>query len=228
MKKNTTKKKTKEKKNFKEQHRFGYHDWSGMLEEGELDKYDIDVLFSEGLLCKAVTVNSVRYFLNPDVFPDIEKNPTLILMFMGVRHCTHTMHCKYRTLDKVPNEYCYGCKYLSPVTKEQFERMEQIKVTTDKFIPYCPFIDGVEEEVEEEKPLFSSYRSYLYSPHWRKFRLKAIEHYGNVCSWCGANDEKIKMNVHHISYDNLGNETFEDVILLCPTCHSKAHGKYKK
>ena len=30
-------------------------------------------------------------------------------------------------------------------------------------------------------------------------------------------------NVHHKTYDNVGKERPEDLILLCPDCHKKVH-----
>lgn len=67
----------------------------------------------------------------------------------------------------------------------------------------------------------STYDDYLLSPHWLEFKKEVLKFYGKKCSHCG--DTK-KLNVHHLNYDCLGKETFNDVIVLCQNCHKKEHG----
>jgi 5-methylcytosine-specific restriction endonuclease McrA len=67
------------------------------------------------------------------------------------------------------------------------------------------------------------YRSYRTSNHWNNIRIKKYNLSGIVCSECGAVS---KLEVHHLSYDNLGNEDIEnDLIVLCRKCHEKQHRK---
>lgn len=67
----------------------------------------------------------------------------------------------------------------------------------------------------------NDYHEYLISPHWLKFKKEVLKHYGKKCSRCG--DTK-KLNVHHLNYECLGKETFNDVVVLCQSCHRKEHG----
>lgn len=60
------------------------------------------------------------------------------------------------------------------------------------------------------------YRAYLRSPEWRARRLEFLEDAEYQCQECGSNK---KLQVHHLSYDNLGDETEDDVEVLCKECH---------
>lgn len=67
-----------------------------------------------------------------------------------------------------------------------------------------------------------SYEDYLQSKHWKRFRLKALKHHGKICMLCGVTEVNF-FHVHHLTYENLGNEKLEDVVVLCPECHSIVH-----
>ena len=67
---------------------------------------------------------------------------------------------------------------------------------------------------------FETYSDYLNSVFWKDKREHIIETFGNKCSNCEA---KMGLQVHHLSYANVGNEQLEDVIVLCRSCHYKLH-----
>ena len=80
-----------------------------------------------------------------------------------------------------------------------------------------------------------SYRGYLKnSPHWQQLREQALEEsrkaspthnlYGR-CMKCGYEPWKPCLQLHHKTYENRGHETMDDVILLCPRCHAREHGR---
>lgn len=74
---------------------------------------------------------------------------------------------------------------------------------------------------DEEQRYYESYSEYLQSSHWRKVReqRKAYDEY--KCYLCGSTDE---LNVHHISYKNLGRENINnDLVTLCRDCHQLVH-----
>lgn len=64
----------------------------------------------------------------------------------------------------------------------------------------------------------AQYKEYLLTPTWKATRRAAIEHHGNLCH-CGS----VAYEVHHLTYENLGNEKMEDLIPLCGYCHSAYH-----
>jgi len=61
------------------------------------------------------------------------------------------------------------------------------------------------------------YKEYL---HWRKIRVEAIARANHRCQLC--NKDNI-LHVHHRTYERLGKELPEDLIVLCQSCHLKFH-----
>jgi ribosomal protein L40E len=77
------------------------------------------------------------------------------------------------------------------------------------------------------------YDKYFELQHWQEFRKQVIEvqkkNFGyNCCEKCGASPQKVTretaLHVHHLTYERLGEELFEDVIIICRRCHEKEHG----
>lgn len=64
------------------------------------------------------------------------------------------------------------------------------------------------------------YHRYLKSKKWKDFRLKIINERGKKCEKCG---NKKYLEIHHLTYDNVFNETRNDVMVLCDLCHRKEH-----
>ena len=60
------------------------------------------------------------------------------------------------------------------------------------------------------------YRSYLNSPEWQTKRKEAIERDGGECRLCAG---KFNLEVHHKTYDRVGDEHSNDLTTLCEKCH---------
>jgi hypothetical protein len=67
---------------------------------------------------------------------------------------------------------------------------------------------------------FDEYQQYLDSESWdtRKY-LYELDH-PKRCSFCAS---KEKVDLHHRSYENLGNELDEDLVWLCRDHHREYH-----
>lgn len=63
------------------------------------------------------------------------------------------------------------------------------------------------------------YSEYLHSEGWIKTRDR-VRQERKVCEVCGSDEE---LQVHHLTYENIGNEKDEDLILLCKDCHYAVH-----
>ena len=63
------------------------------------------------------------------------------------------------------------------------------------------------------------YTEYLKSNHWKAKRHELIND-DSVCHQCGC---KGILQLHHLSYKRLGNESIKDLIPLCDKCHKEAH-----
>jgi hypothetical protein len=74
------------------------------------------------------------------------------------------------------------------------------------------------------------YRRYLQSPHWLEFSARIKGERRDRCENCQVSNAVARLlwgqglNVHHLSYDNLGDEQNSDVVVLCYGCHMQQHG----
>jgi len=65
------------------------------------------------------------------------------------------------------------------------------------------------------------YKNYLNSEHWKNVRQN--KHLCNnflgkdCCSICGSRE---KLEIHHLTYKNLGNENNKTLRIVCHRCHS--------
>ena len=66
------------------------------------------------------------------------------------------------------------------------------------------------------------YEAYLKSPAWQEKRMVALERAGRRCQICGA--KGVPLEVHHNSYERLGDELPEHLLVACDPCHERIHG----
>ena len=66
------------------------------------------------------------------------------------------------------------------------------------------------------------YRAYLRSPEWQVRREEALRHAGHRCQLDASHAGPL--HVHHNSYERLGHELAEDLLVLCEGCHRRHHG----
>lgn len=64
------------------------------------------------------------------------------------------------------------------------------------------------------------YEQYIISVDWMYKRQEALYRDGYKCCLCGRNRE---LEVHHLTYERLGNENLEDLMTLCVRCYNDAH-----
>lgn len=91
----------------------------------------------------------------------------------------------------------------------------------------------------------TSYADYLKSEDWRQTRQRALYRAQDRCQspLCrlaylrSLTDAELReeiterlprhaylLEVHHLTYERLGREHPDDLIVLCPACHAAAHG----
>lgn len=69
------------------------------------------------------------------------------------------------------------------------------------------------------------YKEYLASDAWKIKRDEALERANHRCQLCS---ETKRLNVHHNTYDRLGDELPGDLITLCRRCHLVFHVRRDK
>lgn len=68
------------------------------------------------------------------------------------------------------------------------------------------------------------YKQYLLTDHWKQTRTNALKVAEYKCQLCNKNS---RLQVHHRTYENRGDEKPSDLIVLCSSCHAKFHNKLK-
>jgi hypothetical protein len=71
------------------------------------------------------------------------------------------------------------------------------------------------------KLLLEQYNDYMQSPKWKRQRDNRMAIDNNECKLCFS---KVNLHVHHITYDNFGNEPMKELITVCKSCHETIHG----
>ena len=65
------------------------------------------------------------------------------------------------------------------------------------------------------------YQCYLLSEQWKTRRSAVMARDNHMCQYCGGEATE----VHHLTYENIGNEPLEDLIAICRLCHKDQHLK---
>ena len=61
-----------------------------------------------------------------------------------------------------------------------------------------------------------NYPAYLRSDAWRERRKAALKRGAYHCALCHSTD---RLEVHHNTYEHLGNELPDELTVLCHDCH---------
>lgn len=64
-------------------------------------------------------------------------------------------------------------------------------------------------------------KTYMASPEWKAKRKEKLQEVGQRCQGCSSDE---RLEVHHLTYERLGHERLEDLMVLCHTCHAAEHG----
>lgn len=69
-----------------------------------------------------------------------------------------------------------------------------------------------------------TYKRYLKTHHWQQLRQQALDRANGKCEMCGYIPwKKGVLQVHHKTYINVGNESLDDLIVVCARCHMELH-----
>lgn len=74
----------------------------------------------------------------------------------------------------------------------------------------------------EREEFFKWYSEYLKSPEWRRKRSLVMERAKGVCEGCMSRDAT---EVHHTTYEHVGEEFLFELVAICDICHKRAHEK---
>ena len=70
-----------------------------------------------------------------------------------------------------------------------------------------------------------TYKAYLQSDEWKAKRTAVRR---RARGWCERCKVRVRVDVHHLTYANVGNEPLTDLIGVCRGCHRFLHGRQKR
>ena len=80
---------------------------------------------------------------------------------------------------------------------------------------------------EDDLAKYKYYKHHIKKgSHWIKMRNLVISKSSGCCQRCGrvqADNRSVKFHVHHLTYENFGNEREEELLYVCEPCHDKLH-----
>lgn len=71
------------------------------------------------------------------------------------------------------------------------------------------------------------YADYINSPEWQAVRERYFKSKLPKECYCCAAPWRPGFHLHHRTYKNLGAENLRDLVLVCPSCHSRIHENQK-
>ena len=68
------------------------------------------------------------------------------------------------------------------------------------------------------------YKDYLNSEHWKSIKNKKhAANYRGKAHHCAVCEDTSRLEVHHLTYKNIGKESLKTLRLLCTECHKILH-----
>lgn len=64
------------------------------------------------------------------------------------------------------------------------------------------------------------YNQYLTTAQWKAKRALVMERAGGICEGCRT---RKAVQVHHLTYEHVGDELLFELVALCGACHQKIH-----
>ena len=110
-------------------------------------------------------------------------------------------------------------KYEEPVD-EFYKRLKETDEYVNRYFNYRPKKQTLEPGSEE---WYNKRASYMRSLQWKEKRLKRLEIDNYSCVVCGAQH---RLELHHLTYDNLFDEELDDLRTLCRDHHQLQHDTY--
>jgi hypothetical protein len=127
--------------------------------------------------------------------------------------------------------YCDALKIKSPEFKKQSWKFI-IDEYNRKGSPIHKELKPLVKRKRKRKKIFDfkgtgnrkkDYAKYLNSNKWISFSSKIKKERGLKCEKCQASG--VILHAHHLTYDRLGCERPEDILIVCIPCHEEIHGR---
>jgi hypothetical protein len=160
-----------------------------------------------------------------------------------VKYTKLGIHILQKTIEKEIESNCLTCERKITIKIDSIDYFQNLRQKIDRngfdnqdelmLQHFCkePCRDEAKNEFENEKIIKTikiqelkslPYKDYLMTDHWESLKHEALHLANNSCALCLSNNRQL--HVHHKTYKNRGQETQNDLIVLCKDCHKKFHG----
>jgi 5-methylcytosine-specific restriction endonuclease McrA len=78
-----------------------------------------------------------------------------------------------------------------------------------------------EERATRSVEWWAWYDSYRETPRWQELRHRVLERARGTCEAYSDGCTRIATQVHHLTYDHVGDEPIFDLVAICKHCHDK-------
>lgn len=83
-----------------------------------------------------------------------------------------------------------------------------------------------QQKFEAERDLRRvEYHAYLKTPKWKAIAQRVNKRANGICEGCGLLPLS---EVHHLTYDHVGDEFLFELVGLCSACHARYHGQERQ
>jgi 5-methylcytosine-specific restriction endonuclease McrA len=113
---------------------------------------------------------------------------------------------------------------LKQINKFDTKLLNKNGATWEKYNAYRTLKDGENKEIEKAYRR-EFYTEYIKSDKWKAIRLKVLKRDNNLCQACL---ETPAQDVHHITYNNIGDELMYELLSVCRDCHFNRIHKEKR
>jgi len=76
------------------------------------------------------------------------------------------------------------------------------------------------QQAQESTEWWRQYTTYLETPEWQRKRALELKRAKGVCEGCG---EGLPVEIHHLTYEHVGDEFLWELAAICVKCHDRIH-----
>lgn len=80
-------------------------------------------------------------------------------------------------------------------------------------------------KAENDRAWWAWYSAYLLTPKWRARRELVMQRARGICEGCGF---MAATQVHHRTYDHVGDEFLFELVAICDACHGRLHAEAER
>ena len=110
--------------------------------------------------------------------------------------------------DRLPFDEELGLRY-EEIRRAQIQRQQIVRE---------------QEQARKQREWWDSYNTYLQTPQWKARRAQVLKRANGLCEGCR---ESRAVQVHHLTYEHVGNEFLFELVALCLECHDRIHQSEK-